>query len=240
MADASSTDPGLAPLVSAAALVVLGMVAGAMLTLAAVVVLIRENVPFFVNPGLTATIIVTAQAGGFALTAVGYLLYHRRGFRYVRLLLPSARAAAVGLLGLVGLLVGVVAVNAMLRTFGLVRGPGHAIVGYSRNQPWVLLRFAALSVFLVAPAEELLFRGVLQTRLADAYGPTFGIVFTSLLFALAHVPAYGTAALLGVVVALFLLGVLFGFLYEVTDNLLAPILVHGVYNAALFMVLYAI
>lgn len=231
--------PGFSPVVTAVSLAVFGMIAGAALMLAAIVILVREDVPFFVDPTLTATLVVTAQAVGFALTAVGYLVYHRRGFRYVRLRLPSLRAVVFGIVALAGLVAAVVLVNLLLRTFGLVRGPRHGIIGYALIEPQVLLRFAALSVLLVAPAEELLFRGVIQTRLVEAYGPATGIVLTSGIFALAHVPSYGTTAVLGVVAALFLLGIVFGYLYEVTDNLLAPVLVHGVYNAGLFVTLFA-
>lgn len=238
MSHARDPDPGLTPVGTAVSLAVCGLIAGAALTLAAVVLLIREDVPFFADPTLTATLIVTSQAVGFALTAVVYLLYHRRGFGYVRLRLPSLRAVVVGPVALTGLVAAVVAVNLLLRTFGLVQAD-HGIVGYAQNEPQVFLRFAALSVLLVAPAEELLFRGVIQTRLVEAYGPTTGVVLTSIVFALAHVPSYGTAAVLGVVAALFLLGILFGYLYEVTDNLLTPVLVHGVYNAGLFVTLFA-
>jgi len=59
-------------------------------------------------------------------------------------------------------------------------------------------------------------------------------VLTSLVFALAHVPAYagdGTAVSHTVLTASSLI---LGWLHERTDNLVVPALVHGVYDVLLF------
>ena len=65
--------------------------------------------------------------------------------------------------------------------------------------------------------EEILFRGALQ--------PVFGIVFTSLLFAVVHVQ-YG---LTPITLAVFLLGLILGILRKRT-NTTVTILVHFGYN----------
>ena len=72
-------------------------------------------------------------------------------------------------------------------------------------------------------SEEVLFRGVLQ--------PLMGLGWSNLVFGLAHfiTPLY--AILAGAV------GVYLGWLFDETDNLLAPIVAHGLYDFLAFLVL---
>ena len=72
--------------------------------------------------------------------------------------------------------------------------------------------------------EEGLFRGVLQTALADLAGPTAALVTVSLLFGFLHPvsPAY--------VMLAALLGAYLGGLLIVTGNLLVPMIVHAAYD----------
>jgi uncharacterized protein len=70
--------------------------------------------------------------------------------------------------------------------------------------------------------EETFFRGALQQE--------FGLVVASLVFGLVHVGPDRRYLLWTVWAVLF--GFLFGFLYEATGGLLAPILAHSVHNAA--------
>lgn len=84
------------------------------------------------------------------------------------------------------------------------------------------------AVFAVALAagigEELLFRGVIQAGLEGLIGPVAALAFASLLFGLAH--ALTTAYF----VLTCLMGVYLGWLYQATDNLLLPIMVHFLYD----------
>ena len=80
-----------------------------------------------------------------------------------------------------------------------------------------------LLVALVAGiGEELLFRGVLH--------PKIGIVGSNILFGLVHfvTPVYALTA--------GLIGAFLGWLLDVSDNLLAPILTHGLYDFLAFLV----
>lgn len=92
-------------------------------------------------------------------------------------------------------------------------------------------------VFLVGPLEELLYRGVVQGRLREVFGPAAAIGFTSLLFALGHVLSYwiGGSDLLsaGVLIALVGIGgysVLAGVVYERTQNLAVVVVAHSLIN----------
>lgn len=88
----------------------------------------------------------------------------------------------------------------------------------------VLAIIAALAGF----GEEMLFRGVLQTGLADWIGGSAGVwvslAVISLLFGLVH-SITTTYALLAALIGLYL-----GWLWIATGNLLVPILAHGLYD----------
>jgi len=73
--------------------------------------------------------------------------------------------------------------------------------------------------------EEMLFRGVIVRSFLQQYSRTQAILWSSLLFALAHLNVYQffTALLLGVVL---------GWLYERTRSLWPSILLHTVFNAS--------
>jgi membrane protease YdiL (CAAX protease family) len=98
---------------------------------------------------------------------------------------------------------------------------------------------------LVAPAEELLFRGYIQSRLNEAFGRPrcffgvnwgWGLVGMALLFGLWHVlipfnpftAQFGLAWTWGLWT--FFGGLLFGFIREKTGSLVSPALLHGVMN----------
>jgi len=96
---------------------------------------------------------------------------------------------------------------------------------------WLWVR--RLTVVLLVPfIEEVMYRGIAQESLRRlGFGPWLAIISTSALFALMHasaVPANGQHAL----VALFVLSIFFGWLYERTGRLSASVTLHAVFNAA--------
>lgn len=95
-----------------------------------------------------------------------------------------------------------------------------------------------LSIILVGPAEELLFRGAIQGRLRRTFGGAVSILLAAILFAAIHVR---TGPLLGVLVTLgviFTVGIVAGTAYERTGNLTVSMLIHGLYNAVVLGVGY--
>lgn len=83
------------------------------------------------------------------------------------------------------------------------------------------------TIFLAPLAEELLFRGVLYPAVKQRGYPRAALWGTSALFAAIH---FNVA----IFVPLLLLAVLLVWLYEKTDNLLAPIAAHVTFNAINF------
>lgn len=73
-------------------------------------------------------------------------------------------------------------------------------------------------------AEELMFRGLLQTWMSGFAPLAVAIVAPNLLFGVLHMRTILYALIAGLV------GVYLGALYALTDNLLAPIIAHGVYD----------
>ena len=96
-----------------------------------------------------------------------------------------------------------------------------------------LFLLTLLKSALLAPiCEELFFRGYLYHALARVSKRRAAVV-SALVFALAHgISLYGFAPRL-------LLGLLLGALMEKTGTLLAPMLVHGCYNAAIVIIAYS-
>lgn len=108
------------------------------------------------------------------------------------------------------------------------------------ENPEFLLWLVPLSLFVIAPAEEFLFRGVVQGRLREAFSARVAIPIAAAIFALVHYVSLTGAAgdRLVAVAVLFLPSLVFGVTYERTKNLVVPILVHGFYNATLVLLLY--
>ena len=87
------------------------------------------------------------------------------------------------------------------------------------------------AVVLAPVAEEFIFRGVLFPFVKQLGWPKLAWFGVSFLFALIH----GTAAIL---IPLFVLALALTWLYEKTGNLLAPIVVHGLFNGANLVFFY--
>jgi membrane protease YdiL (CAAX protease family) len=108
------------------------------------------------------------------------------------------------------------------------------------RDPDVLLLLIPGAFLLIGPGEELLFRGVVQGRLRESFGPTAGVGIAAVLFAAVHVAAVvgSPEARLVSVAVLLLPSLVFGAAYEFTGNLAVPALIHGAYDATLFGLLY--
>jgi membrane protease YdiL (CAAX protease family) len=92
------------------------------------------------------------------------------------------------------------------------------------------LALGATAVLLAPVTEELLFRGILYPAIKQTGHPRLALWFTSLLFAAVHMN-------LITFVPLAVLALALTALYERTDNLLAPITAHVLFNALNFVML---
>jgi membrane protease YdiL (CAAX protease family) len=182
------------------------------------------------------------QVGGLAGTAAAYLRVTGRGLGYIRLRKPSLKQVGVAFGSIFAMLIAVVAVSSVIQSLGQETA-SHATTQQIESDPTLALYMIPLAVLVIGPCEELLFRGVIQTKLTESFGARGGVLAASVVFSLVHVPSYGglgaglseLSITLGV---LFALALILGAVYERTENLVVPIIAHGFYNAVLFGLVY--
>ena len=110
---------------------------------------------------------------------------------------------------------------------GLALLPAAWMTGYNDHMELLLSDglIPALSITVAAPlAEELMFRGVIQTRLERAMPMWAAVVLQAVLFGVVH----GTPIQMAYA---FLLGLVFGFLRSRTGSILPGVAAHAAFNA---------
>lgn len=186
--------------------------------------------------GSTAAFVLLVVASQGAFLALG--LWYVRGRIPITVRVPSRRDSA----WIVGGVVLGLAVAMILSAVRVAFFPetGSVIEDSITQNTALLLYLAVLSVVLIAPAEELLFRGAIQGRLRGSLGVVGGIVGASTTFGLMHLLNF-TGPLAGGLAAAAVIGgvsLVWGYAYERTGNFAVPVLAHGLYNATLMGVGY--
>lgn len=95
------------------------------------------------------------------------------------------------------------------------------------------LALGLITIVLAPAAEEIFFRGILYPAVKQAGFPRLALFGTAIMFAAFHMN-------LATLIPLTALALLLALLYERTDNLLAPITAHALFNAANFAMLYSL
>ncbi|WP_121820621.1 CPBP family intramembrane glutamic endopeptidase [Halostella salina] len=169
---------------------------------------------------------------GFLITSVAYL-YRTAGFsRYVQIRKPSLHDAA-WVVGSIVLLAGIgAATSSLLDVLGIAveneAGGGHESPYASTPVLWPVI-FVVWFLF-AAPSEELLFRGIIQGRIREAFDPGKTVVLSGVMFGLMHVPVAALSTGLEPVssfVETFVGGMVFALAYERTGNLVVPSATHA-------------
>lgn len=93
-----------------------------------------------------------------------------------------------------------------------------------------LLQLTIIMIFIVGLIEELIFRGIIQTRLEEFLGPAGGVLLASLLFGVMH-SSYGTFY---EIVYTFLAGGILGYFFYRTKSPPLVVMIHGFINIFLF------
>jgi hypothetical protein len=185
----------------------------------------------------TFVLVGSTAVGQLAMFALGYGYRHYRSVS-VPVAVPSVRQVGFVVVGVIAAVMLAIGLSLLLATLGLL--PGSVIGDTATTNPTFLLGLAALSVLVVAPVEEFVFRGVVQGRLRAAFGPVPAIVGASLLFGSLHLVNYSGNPVSVVAGAIMIaaVGSVFGTLYELSDNLAVPVLVHAIYNVVLLVSSY--
>ena len=174
------------------------------------------------------------QFVGFGVGVGGYLAI-TRDWELVQLRVPTLRTVGLIAIGVVALVLAQLAIARLLTVLGISVAQNQVVVT-GQQDPRYFLYMIPVAILLVGPFEELVFRGGVQGILRRTWGPGVAIVVASVLFGLVHwialtgaggsrVPYVTVAATLGLVL---------GYLYERSRNLVVPAVVHGLYNTVLF------
>ncbi|MXR52585.1 CPBP family intramembrane metalloprotease [Halovenus sp. WSH3] len=192
-----------------------------------------------VEPGSPAAAVVDTATNfiGLLVVPLGYLAW-REEWALVGFRRPSTRDLATIVVGAVVLIVFMNAAELLLSALGFEPAQ-NAAVESGRENPELFLYYIPVVLLLNAPAEELLFRGLVQGLLRRAFGVLPGIVGAAAIFGLVHYSALVAQGSAGAYIVIALgSGVILGILYEYTENLLVPIVVHAVWNCLVYATLY--
>lgn len=153
---------------------------------------------------------------------------------------PSLKQVGIVAGGYVAAIVGAAGGGVLLSQLDVQTGQ-NAAAQIGMENPEVLLLLIPGAIVLNGPGEELLFRGVVQGRLREVFSAAPAIGIASVLFAGLHWVALTGGSPAGNVAALGILlvpAIVLGAAYEFTENIVVPSLIHGLYNATLFSILY--
>jgi len=158
---------------------------------------------------------------GFVLAGVVFLRFRDAG-SLVHLRRPKPTDAVWVLAGLVGIVVGSVVMGAVVEALsvvvesvfgGSVETGQNSIIAAGRANPPLLLYMVPVSLLFVGPAEELVFRGVVQGLFRDSFGVVPGIVAASALFGFGHYLAISSGSAWTYILTAGALGLVLGTVY---------------------------
>ncbi|MFB6104826.1 MAG: lysostaphin resistance A-like protein [Halobacteriaceae archaeon] len=226
---------------SSAATVLLAVTVGiggylAVLAWAIVLLTFARSIAAPIDPIERQAINAAALALGTLLAVRVYLVATDRTATFLDMGRPTTRQAILGVATIpvlfgVGMLLGELGISpaehgleAAVRAGGLP----------------VAVVLAVTSVLVVGPAEELLYRNLVQKTLAERFSTPAAIAGASAIFAAAHTTAYwggDLGAFLSALGIVFALSAILGWVYAITDRVMVPAIAHGGYDAVVFLLI---
>jgi uncharacterized protein len=207
---------------------------GQVVVLLAVLAFAAVGIDVLTRPALLIAIsTVMLQGVTFGGIALGYLTYRNLGLDFIHAHVPSLRDIGMAVAGFVVLFGALQIISQLIQALGL-QSAQNSVIDMANGNPDIFLLLIPLSFLLIGPGEELLYRGLIQGLLRKTFRPARAIVLASALFAVVHVFSLSGAGKLVSIGTVFTLSLILGILYEYTDNLVVPVLVHGAYDAVLF------
>jgi len=112
---------------------------------------------------------------------------------------------------------------------------GNTNAEYTQQSLQTVLASTVVSMVIIGPLEEFFYRGVIQTTLQDLFTQRIAIISASAIFTLSHMMTvqgtpFGQIVYYGL---LFGIGIIHGYSYYNTESIIAPMLLHGLYNASI-------
>lgn len=194
-------------------------------------------------PGAAQQLVLGAVALGLGTgtVAVAYFRLTDRTLAFLDVRVPDRRDVGYVVGGVVALLVLQWTLAVVLQQLGISTA-SHSVEQAARGSPDVLLLLVPASWLVIGPGEELLYRNIIQKSLYDTFGGWGAVLVGSIVFALAHIPAYGAGAsptsLAVTLVVIFALSLVLGATYLRTGNLTVSVLIHGTFDAIVFVAMY--
>ncbi len=187
--------------------------------------------------GLLSTL--TVQGVGFLGFGLVYLHYSEQ-FDLLQVDFPDLPDVGYLVGGIVAVLLGWGGVGFVFTQLLGIEPAESSIIEQGIQNPTLLLILVPLSILIVGPGEELLYRGIVQGSLRRVLGPVGAISIASAVFASIHVFGLIGAPLetLATLLTVFTLALVLGATYELSGNLFVPALVHGLFNASQFLLAY--
>lgn len=234
-----NTDNWITAIVSAIGIAIGAYAVGNVIALLVIVLL--ESVGIAVRGYIGRAALVSAislQAIGFGGVALLYVEYTERGHTLVRAHVPTLREIGYLIGGIVAVILGWIGATLLITLVGIQPAETAIITGI--RDPTLLLVLIPVSIVIVGPSEELLFRGLVQGRIKRAIGSVGAIIIASAIFASIH--TFGLIGspkqMIASLSVIFVLALILGSLYELTGNLVVPAIVHGLFNAIQFFLAY--
>jgi membrane protease YdiL (CAAX protease family) len=199
---------------------------------------------FLAGFGIDSTPVLLAgllgSQAGFVVAVLAFLRWRGEPLSNVGLAVPGLKGVVLAALGLVAALV--VSLSASIAATVLELQPAqNATTSQAASDPTSLLLLIPFMILVVGPAEELLFRGIVQRRIRERASAPVAIVLGGALFASVHfVALVGDLSAIATTIGILLLpSLVFGALYEYGKNVVVNALVHGFYNSVLLLLSYA-
>lgn len=188
-------------------------------------------------PAISEVVLTGTNFLGLLVVSALYLAW-RSEWSLVGVQRPTLRDLGVMVGGAITLISIILALEFVLSQFGLQPDENVAVVT-GRDHPELYLYYIPIVLLLNAPAEELLFRGIVQGLFRRAYGIVPGILAASLLFGLIHsIALVGEGSAAAYIAIAIASGLILGAVYEYTENILVPIIVHAIWNILVYLSLY--
>lgn len=174
---------------------------------------------------------------GFFVAGAAYMAITGRGWDFIDIRMPNRSDLKWMIGGLVITLVFYYLVGIIATVLDLPAAESDIVLMLG-DDVMMVLAMMLIVLFLNAPAEEFLFRNVIQKRLYDSFSEIGAVIVASLIFVLPHLPSYMLLAEshVATVVSLTILfggSMVMGYAYLRTRNILVPTAIHAGMN--LFM-----
>ena len=142
----------------------------------------------------------------------------------------SARLVAYGVLSAV-LLYGFFYLGFQVTRSNTMFGEGVSRIYELRSsQPTMMI--GLMLVFPIGPGEEIYWRGLIQRRFAEKFGPRSSYLTATLAYALVHLPTLNYPLIL----TAFIGGLVWGYIYKATGNLAPAVVSHVIWDLLIFVI----